>query len=355
MDAKISDEMISQNQTSVCIVVPTYNEVHNITLLLESIYNGENIQEYKTDNIHMDVLVVDDSSPDGTAKSVGIYQKKNPNVHLLSRSEKNGLGAAYIAGMQHAIQLLNPDIIFEMDADLSHDPKYLMQMIREIRDGADFVIGSRYTEGGAIPSDWGIKRVMTSKIANIYTRTILGIWNVKDCTGGFRAIRASGLKRINFSIINTKGYAFQISLLQQIRKNNLVIKEIPITFKDRVDGESKMSLGDMAEVAVFVLKSRFQELFIPGRSSMPSRMESASTIAISAAAEQVKYNKNYTLTIEPEPTSVMYGRAGAAGNDVQTQYSSNETTLVGQPAVMTNSYKDDLTNAPPLIISQEED
>jgi len=247
----------------VCIVIPTYNEAHNILKLLKLVYSKERQLKYDERNIMMNVLVVDDNSPDGTADIVKAYQKTNPNIYLLQRSEKNGLGAAYIAGMQHAMKLLKPGIIFEMDGDLSHGPEYIMPMIAKIREGADLVIGSRYIKGGSLPEKWGIKRMLISKSANLYAKTVLRIKEVNDCTGGFRAIRTSALEKIDFGSLKTKGYAFQISLLEEMRKNNVIMREVPIAFKDRTSGVSKMSMRDMVEEGFFVLKTSLENMFYP--------------------------------------------------------------------------------------------
>lgn len=258
---------------SVCIVVPTYNESENIKKLLGMIFSQEYSAEYGKNSIDMKALVVDDNSPDGTASAVRILQKKNPRIHLLLRKEKNGLGAAYIAGMQHAMSSIKPDIIFEMDADLSHDPSYILPMILEIRNGADFVIGSRYVKGGSVPGEWGIKRKIISKGANMYARLVLNIRDVKDCTGGFRAIRASALERIDLDLLNARGYVFQISLLDAMMRSSALVKEIPIDFHDRSIGSSKMQLRDIIEVGFVVLRLAFQRIFYTGAEDTASLQE----------------------------------------------------------------------------------
>jgi dolichol-phosphate mannosyltransferase len=236
----------------VCIVLPTYNESMNIENLLDSIYSDYNKKKYYLGDIQMNVLVVDDNSPDKTAAIVSKYQKRNPLVHLLLRKDKEGLGAAYIHGMKYAMDMIQPHIIFEMDADLSHQPKYLLPMIEKIRDGAEFVIGSRYVKGGAIPKHWGIVRTSISGIANFYARSMLGLKDVHDCTGGFRAIRASLLMNINLKSLNVKGYAFQISLLHKANLLGATIEEVPIEFIDRTEGVSKMRYKDIMEVGKVV-------------------------------------------------------------------------------------------------------
>lgn len=246
---------------SVCIIIPTYNESENIKKLLGIIFSDESCREYERNNVHMEVLVVDDNSPDGTASVVMEMQSANPRIHLLVRGEKNGLGAAYISGIQHALSSIKPDVLFEMDADLSHDPSYIMPMISEIREGADFVVGSRYTLGGSVPAEWGIRRKLISKGANTYARLLLNIHDVKDCTGGFRAIRVSILERIDLNLLNSRGYVFQISLLEAALRSNALVREVPIAFNDRTIGNSKMQLKDIFEVGIVVLRLGLQRLF----------------------------------------------------------------------------------------------
>jgi len=296
----------------VCIIVPTYNEVKNIPTLLNILFSTEQQLKYAKENVIMNVLVVDDNSPDGTADVVKAFQKDNAHIYLLSRNEKNGLGAAYIAGMQHAMVLLKPDVIFEMDGDLSHGPEYIMPMIIKIKEGADFVIGSRYIKGGSIPENWGFKRKLISRSANLYAKTILRIKNVNDCTGGFRAIRTSALKQIDLNSLKTKGYAFQISLLEEMRRNNVVMKEVPIAFKDRTNGTSKMKMQDIMEEGLFVLKASLQNIFIPKKRILTTtpnkefwsitensehKLEFRQTSGL--AESQLEFNEAFGLTEKP--------------------------------------------------------
>jgi hypothetical protein len=154
-----------------------------------------------------------------------------------------------------------------MDANLSYGPKYILPMIQRVREGADFVIGSRYVKGGSIPENWGVKRKLISRGANLYAKTILGIRNVNDCTGGFRAIRTSVLKQIDLGSLKTKGYAFQISLLEEMRRHKVIMSEVPIAFKDKTNGTSKMRMKDILEEGLFVLRASFQNIFSPRRIS----------------------------------------------------------------------------------------
>jgi dolichol-phosphate mannosyltransferase len=257
--------MIRSNETeerieTACIVVPTYNEAGNITKLLDRIFENERKHAART-GIRLSVLVVDDNSPDGTAQLVRAYAKRNRNVRLLLRDEKQGLGAAYIAGMRHAMAVLNPDVLFEMDADFSHNPDDLYRLLAQVQKGVDFVIGSRYTDGGSIPADWGIKRKVISKAANLYTKTMLSLGDIKDCSGGFRAIRTDLLRRIDFDALHVKGYVFQVSLLSAAIQAGGIVAEVPIAFSDRNEGKSKMRLADMLEWGTTVLRIRMQSVF----------------------------------------------------------------------------------------------
>ena len=254
------DPLSNGSKISVCIILPTYNESPNIKKLLDSIFLYESKQQFKKFKYTLSVLVVDDSSPDGTADIVRKYQEKNQKVHFLVRNSKDGLGMAYIAGMTHAMDMIKPNVIFEMDADLSHNPRYIFQMLKEIKNGADFVIGSRYVKGGKIPEFWGVHRKVISKTANTFTRVMLNLKNIHDCTSGFRAIRTSLLEKIDLSSLHVRGYAFQISLLDAVLQNNCVVREIPISFADRTQGKSKMGLKDITELGMVVLRLAAQKM-----------------------------------------------------------------------------------------------
>lgn len=226
----------------VVIVVPTYNEKHNIGRLIEAIQ--QQIQYLQ--NATLSILVVDDESPDGTAQIVQQYMQKYSNIYLL-KGKKQGLGSAYIRGFKYAMRQLAADIVFEMDADFSHDPAMISFFVYEIQKGNDFVIGSRYVEGGSIPSNWPLIRRLNSKWGNIFARHITGLGSVKDCTSGYRAIRTSLLKKINLNSLKSKGYVFQIDLLHKAIQHKARVIELPIQFTDRVFGESKLSNRDVLE------------------------------------------------------------------------------------------------------------
>lgn len=194
----------------------------------------------------MHVLVVDDSSPDGTAEFVRELQANYSNLHLLM-GQKKGLGVAYIRGMLHAMDELNAEVVFEMDADFSHKPEDVPRLMAEIDRGADFVIGSRYVPGGSIPKEWGLYRRLNSRFGNIVARYLAGIYTVRDCTAGFRAIRTSILRRIDFAKLRVQGYAFQVALLHAVTVQKARIVEVPVDFIDRSYGDSKLGLRDIIE------------------------------------------------------------------------------------------------------------
>jgi len=236
----------------IIIIIPTYNEKENIGLLIDSLQ-----KEFKKVPHEMNILVVDDNSPDGTAEIVKVESKKYSNVYLIT-GKKQGLGAAYIRGMKYAIGKLNADVVMEMDADFSHNPEDVPRIISALDKGADFVIGSRYVKGGKIPENWAFIRKMISKWGNIFARFIVGLYKVHDCTAGFRAIRASVVKKINLANLRVQGYAFQMALLHQAIANHAVVKEIPVEFVDRIRGETKLGLSDIFEFIMNAWWIRFE-------------------------------------------------------------------------------------------------
>lgn len=223
------------------IIVPTYNESKNIGLLIDSLQ-----QQFKGMNHDMHILVVDDNSPDGTADIVRALQERHANLHLLMGA-KAGLGVAYTRGMRHAMDDLGAEVVYEMDADFSHKPEDVPRLMKEIDKGADFVIGSRYVAGGSIPKEWGLFRKLNSRVGNFVARYVAGIYRVRDCTAGFRAIRVSLLRRMEFANFQVQGYAFQVALLHEAVMRKAKVVEIPVDFIDRTYGESKLGLSDILE------------------------------------------------------------------------------------------------------------
>jgi dolichol-phosphate mannosyltransferase len=228
----------------VVIVLPTYNERGNIAALLTSLQ-----AEFRRLHHEMYILVVDDNSPDGTAELVRQSMQDQSNVHLIT-GEKAGLGAAYIRGMRYAMDELQAHVVFEMDADFSHAPADVPRLLATLEESADFVIGSRHVKGGSIPAEWSLWRKLNSAGGNWVARYIVGLYGVRDCTAGFRAIRVSILRQIDFGALRVKGYAFQVALLHQAVTLGAVVREVPVDFIDRKQGQSKLGLADIVEFVV---------------------------------------------------------------------------------------------------------
>src|SRR6201985_2656725 len=238
----------------VVIILPTNNERGNIAALLASLQG-----EFRRLHHDMHVLVVDDNSPDGTAAVVREAMLTQPNVHLIT-GEKAGLGAAYIRGMQYALDELHADVVFEMDADFSHNPADVPRLLAELENSADFVIGSRHVKGGSIPAEWSIRRKLNSAGGNWVARYVAGLYGIRDCTAGFRAIRATILRQVDFSALRVKGYAFQVALLHQAVTLGAVVKEVPVHFIDRKYGQSKLGLNDIIEFIIIAWWIRMRAL-----------------------------------------------------------------------------------------------
>ncbi|MEQ1722271.1 MAG: polyprenol monophosphomannose synthase [Pseudobdellovibrio sp.] len=216
------------------VIIPTYNEIDNMKSLLPILMGLDE---------KFDVLVVDDNSPDKTSEFVAEFSQKNPRVNLLLRSQKNGLGKAYIAGFKWGIEK-SYDAVVEMDADFSHRPEDLVKILKAL-DTENVVIGSRYVPGGETVN-WGFIRKMISRGGGIYSRMILG-YPVQDWTGGFNGWKIQVLKDIGLDTIQSNGYSFQIELKYKAQKNGYKVKEVPIVFEDRRVGQSKMSLKIVLE------------------------------------------------------------------------------------------------------------
>jgi dolichol-phosphate mannosyltransferase len=223
----------------VLVVVPTYNERINVPQIVPAILSQD-------PRVH--VLVVDDNSPDGTGELADQLAAENPRVHVLHRGQKEGLGKAYLAGFRWALDC-GYDLIFEMDADFSHDPRFLPTFLDAIQD-ADLVIGSRYKSGVNV-INWPISRLLLSIGANQYARLVTGL-PLADSTGGFKCFRRRVLEAIPLERVRSNGYAFQIEMSFLAWKKGFRICEIPIVFTDRVEGQSKMN-GKIVREAVWMV------------------------------------------------------------------------------------------------------
>jgi dolichol-phosphate mannosyltransferase len=227
------------------IIIPTYNEIENVSDIIAAVLS---------ENPVFEVLIVDDNSPDGTADTVKQLRLDNPKIHLLQRKGKLGLGTAYIEGFKYG--LANGFThMFEMDADFSHNPQDLNHLLAPCLDGtADFTIGSRYIKDGGI-KDWPMDRLVLSSMASLYVR-IVTFMPIKDPTAGFKCYKAEVLASLDLSKIKSTGYAFQIEMKYAAYIKGYRWKEVPIIFKDRVKGSSKMNLGIVKEAIFGVLKMR---------------------------------------------------------------------------------------------------
>lgn len=242
------------------VVLPTYNERENIAPFLHAL---------RAVSADVEVLVVDDGSPDGTADLARSLAEELGGIRVLERTSKDGLGSAYRAGFD---QVLGEgyDVVISMDADLSHDAAVIPEMLRLLEGGADAVIGSRYVTGGGT-TDWPVRRQLLSKWGNAYTRAVLGL-PTRDCTSGFRAYRASALRAIDPATTSAEGYAFLTELVRRLGRRGFVVVETPIIFRDRTLGRSKMSGRIIIESMLLVTRWGLTDrLPIRRRTSRPRR------------------------------------------------------------------------------------
>lgn len=245
----------------VSIIIPTYNEKDNIGRLID--YLEEKIfPKVDPQDSDMHILVVDDSSPDGTANVVKDLQKKYKNLHLYLNKKKAGLGAAYLVGMSYAVDEMKADLLIEMDADFSHDPKVIVQFLKHIKNGSDFVVGSRYIKGGSIPDNWGFHRKFLSVVSNLFIRFILWAWDVADWTGGYRALKAEIFRKLKpeMSKKEFSGYTWQIGFLHKAHRLGYKISEVPFHFTDREYGKSKIGPEYIKNALSYLIAIRIKEL-----------------------------------------------------------------------------------------------
>jgi dolichol-phosphate mannosyltransferase len=232
------------------LILPTFDEAENIELIVTAAH--EVLRAASPDGFR--ILVVDDDSPDGTGRIADRLAAEHPEVEVLHRTVREGLGPAYIAGFQHALAG-GAGYVFEMDSDFSHDPKDLARLLAAVRDdGADVALGSRYVSGGAVV-DWGIVRRIISRGGSLYAALILGL-PVRDLTGGFKCFRAEVLQGIDLPTVRAQGYAFQVELTNRAIRRGFKVVEVPITFRDRLRGTSKMSARIALEAMVLVPRLR---------------------------------------------------------------------------------------------------
>ncbi|MFA6241269.1 MAG: polyprenol monophosphomannose synthase [Candidatus Hydrogenedentales bacterium] len=235
---------------SAVVVIPTYNECDNVALIASGVH--KELPQAK-------ILIVDDNSPDGTGIIADSLAEQSPDVFaVLHRTEKQGLGAAYVAGYQHAMRLWPESRYFiQMDADFSHDPSFLRPLLEAAQD-ADLAIGSRYVNGISIVN-WPLSRLIISKFASLYARTLTGL-PTTDCTGGFKCYRAEALRAIDLPSIRSNGYCFQIETSFRVWRKGFRLKDVPIVFYERQRGKSKLNTGIAFEAFIVVLRLGIERL-----------------------------------------------------------------------------------------------
>lgn len=241
----------------VVIIIPTYNEKGNIERLI-TILEEEIFPKIKTHQ--MNILVADDTSPDGTGQVVRDLMKKYRNLDLIT-GPKEGLGAAYVRAMDYAVGKLKAEVMFEMDADLSHDPQKIPEFLEKIDGGYDLVVGARYIKGGSIPKNWGLHRKAFSVFGNLIVRVVLGRFWHHDFTTGYRALRKEVFEKIRPELTAFRGYTFQVSFLHKAMQQGFKIGEIPFHFVDRTLGKSKIAPREyILDLLKYIFIARFLEI-----------------------------------------------------------------------------------------------
>jgi dolichol-phosphate mannosyltransferase len=233
------------------LILPTYNEIENLEAIVSAAAKA--LSGAAPDGFR--ILVVDDGSPDGTGALADRLASEHDWVQVLHRSEKNGIGPAYLAGFRHALEH-GAGYVMEMDSDFSHDPVDLARLLQAVYDGADLALGSRYVDGGGV-TEWGLLRRFISQGGSTYARLVLGL-HVRDLTGGFKCFRREVLEEIHFDGVRSQGYAFQVELTYRAVQAGFRVVEVPIVFRDRQQGTSKMSWRIAAEAMWLVPLLRFR-------------------------------------------------------------------------------------------------
>jgi dolichol-phosphate mannosyltransferase len=233
------------------LILPTYNEAENLEAIVRA--SGEVLEQAQPAGFR--VLVVDDGSPDGTGEIADRLAREHAWVRVLHRAEKGGIGPAYLAGFRHALDS-GAGYLLEMDSDFSHDPRDLARLLAAVHAGADLALGSRYVPGGGV-RDWGLLRRLISEGGSTYARWVLGL-RVRDLTGGFKCFRREVLEAIHFDDVRSQGYAFQVELTYRAVGAGFNVVEVPIVFRDRQRGQSKMSWRIAVEAMWLVPRLRFR-------------------------------------------------------------------------------------------------
>ena len=239
----------------IVVILPTYNEKVNMEKMIPVL--EEEVFPRITDH-HMQILVADDKSPDGTAEVVREFQKKYHNLHLIE-GHKEGLGAAYVRAMQYAMDSLGAEAVMEIDSDFQHDPNDIPRLVKAMDEGADYVIGSRYIPGGEIPKEWGIHRKLISRLGGLFAQLLMWRKDVHDMTSGFKLTKTSYLKQVELDHLYSKYYAYKLHILHDVLKLGAKVVEVPTIFYERKEGSSKITQKDLFDSFYVVLKLRIMD------------------------------------------------------------------------------------------------
>ncbi len=239
----------------IVVILPTYNEKVNIVKLIP-LLEEEIFPQVKNHDMHL--LVVDDNSPDGTADAVKGFMKKWKNIELL-QGKKNGLGAAYVKGMHYATRDMKAFAVMEFDADFQHDPADIPKLIKAMDDGADYVIGSRYVPGGAIPEEWGIHRKIISRFGGLFAQIMMLRFDIHDMTSGYKLTKTSFLEKVDLDHLYSKYYAYKLHILHDVLKLGAKVTEVPIIFYERKEGSSKITRKDLFDSFWVVIRLRLHD------------------------------------------------------------------------------------------------
>lgn len=283
---------------SAIVIIPTFNERENIPKTISALW----AEFAKITTWKLGVLIVDDTSPDKTYDVVRELQPQYPGLELLVNAHKSGLGGAYLKGMKHAFEVLHADVIFEFDADLSHDPSKLSALLAKIDDGYDMALGSRYIKGGSIPADWGMHRKFMSVVGNLVILLILGNRSVRDWTTGYRCITKRVFETVSPFMQSERfaGYTFQVGFLYQTLKHGFRVAEVPFHFKDRTIGHSKIGPEYIKNTLLYLMKIRIQEL-------MEMRVVKFAFVGGAGALSQLISLQIFRLLLAPLGTAVWLG------------------------------------------------
>lgn len=294
----------------IIVILPTYNERANIQKLIP-VLEEKVFPEIKNHDMH--ILVVDDNSPDGTQEEVKIFMKKWKNMELLL-GNKEGLGAAYVRGMHYAMDKMKGEAVIEFDSDFQHDPNDIPRLIAAMDNGADYVIGSRYVKGGAIPREWGLHRKIISLFGGLFAQIVLWTWGIHDMTSGFKLTKTSFLHKVDLDHLYSKYYAYKLHILHDVMLQKPRVAEVPIIFYERKEGSSKITRKDLLDSFWVVIRLRLRDskrvikfLFVGGTGFIVQVITQEATIRIGIAVFLTNILAGYNLVKDITPVSHSIG------------------------------------------------